>query len=224
MLHDVCLMNLHVVFTFDRAGVVGKDGATHQGVYDLAYLSNMPNIKIFAPNSVISLKNYLHHALYREKGPVVIRYPKGRTNLPEIKETQNPEKVQLLRDGKDCIIFSYGKMMEEAFSAAEILEDNGYKCSVADISCLKPIDFDGVENLSNGKKLIACLEDVIESGSCSMQIGNHLSKGISYTEYLGFNLGDNFLSSGETEEILEAANLKGVQIAGKMINILDNTK
>ena len=224
ILHDVCLMNLHVVFAFDRAGVIGRDGATHQGVYDLAYLSNMPNLKIFAPNDPTEMKEYLEYSLYKETGPVVIRYPKGKIEIPKEDLPITPGQLSILKQGSDCIIFSYGKMLEEAFLAAEILKYKGFDCAIADISCLKPIDFLSIEEIVQGKKLVTCLEDVVESGSCSMQIGNHLLNANIFKEYIGFNLGNEFDSSGERIDIIDTAELSGAQVAQKMLVILNNLK
>ncbi len=216
ILHDVCLMNLHVVFAFDRAGVIGRDGATHQGVYDIAYLSNMPNLKIYAPNSTDSLKNLIKYALYMESGPVVIRYPKGNISLPYKIKSSDPGSIKILADGSDCVIFSYGKMLEEAVAAADILAGKNISCAVADLSCLKPIDFIGIRKITEGKKLIACAEDVINSGSCAMQIKNELAGYYRELNIISFNLGEKFESSGELDEILFSAGLSGSQIANTM--------
>ncbi len=220
MLHDVCLMNLHVVFTFDRAGIVDKDGATHQGVYDLSYLSNMPNLRIYAPSDFRGLQKYLNTALYYENGPVVIRYPKGKINIPDYKIEVEPGKSRLLKSGKDCTIFSYGKMLEESLKAAKILDEKGIECSIVDLGCIKPIDMDGVIRFSRGKKVTACIEDVVISGSCSMQISAHLSQELGETKFYSFTLGENFNSEGDASEILHDAGLSGEQVAESLLSVL----
>jgi len=220
ILHDVCLMNLHVVFTFDRAGIVGYDGATHQGVYDLGYLSNMPNIKIFAPSDKEKLKSYLQHSLNNEKGPVIIRYSKGNIDIPKNNFDLNPEKAKLIKTGDDGVIFSYGKMLEEAYKVSDKFEAIGIKCSLVDISCLKPIDDIGIKEYVAGKKFAVCIEDVVESGSCSLNISKILKDCKKDMHLFTFNLGEKFDARGTRDDILKSAGLTGEQIFNKLKSII----
>ena len=220
ILHDVCLMNLHVVFTFDRAGIVGYDGATHQGVYDLAFLSNMPNIKIFTPSDKNKLNICLKHSLNSEKGPVVIRYPKGKINIPEISGDFSPEKAKLLQTGDDGVILSYGKMLEEAYNLSDKFEEIGIDCSIVDLSCLKPLDDEGIIKFASEKKFAVCIEDVVESGSCSLKINKIFQENDLKLQLLNFNLGDKFDSRGDRDDILKSAGLTGEQIFNMIKKII----
>lgn len=222
ILHDVCIMNLHVVFTLDRAGIVGQDGATHQGVYDLAYLSNMPNIKIFAPSDEINFKKYLNHSLYIEKGPVAIRYPKGYISIPYKENEFYPGKIHMIQEGSDCLIISYGKMLEEAYVLSGILEKQNILCSIVDLGCLKPIDERGLEKVLKNKKFAVCIEDVVESGSCSLSIQKFINNINTDIGYFSFNLGKTFDSTGERLDILKAANLTGELIAEAILKLIKN--
>lgn len=218
MLHDVCLMNLHVVFTFDRAGIVGLDGATHQGVYDLAYLSNMPNIKVFAPSDKENFNKYLEHSLNNENGPVVIRYPKGKIDIPKSNTNFIPGQSRILRTGKNGVIFSYGKMLEEAYKLSDKFDTIGIKCSVVDIACLKPIDELGIRKYALGKKFAICIEDVVESGSCSLKINKILKDNNKDIQIFTFNLGNKFDSRGKRNDIMLAAGLNSEQIFSNLEN------
>ena len=220
ILHDVCLMNLHVVFTFDRAGIVGYDGATHQGVYDLAFLSNMPNIKIFTPSDKNKLNICLKHSLNSEKGPVVIRYPKGKINIPEISGDFSPEKARLLQTGDEGVILSYGKMLEEAYNLSDKFEEIGIDCSIVDLSCLKPLDDEGIIKFASEKKFAVCIEDVVESGSCSLKINKIFQENDLKLQLLNFNLGDKFDSRGDRDDILKSAGLTGEQIFNMIKKII----
>ena len=202
ILHDVCLMNLNVMFTFDRAGLVEGDGETHQGIYDLAYLSNMPNIQIYAPADFSILKKYMHYALYERTGPSVIRYPKGKLNLPQQKNEFEPNKINVLKEGTDCIIFSYGRMLEESVKASDLLNNHNIACSVVDLSCLKPLDYTGIIKKSKGKKAVFCVEDVVDNGSCSMQISKIIAEMNPDIKFLGINLPETFDSEGTLIQIL----------------------
>ena len=220
ILHDVCLMNLHVVFTFDRAGIVGYDGATHQGVYDLAFLSNMPNIKIFVPSDKAKLNICLKHSLNIEKGPVVIRYPKGKINIPEISEDFPPEKARLLQMGDDGVILSYGKMLEEAYNLSDKFKEIGIDCSIVDLSCLKPLDVKSIKTFASGKKFAVCIEDVVESGSCSLNINKIFKESEFNIKLFSFNLGNEFDARGNRDDILKSAGLTGEQIFNKIKKII----
>ena len=220
ILHDVCLMDLHVVFTFDRAGIVGYDGATHQGVYDLAFLSSMPNIKIFAPSDKDKLNNYLKHSLNNEIGPVVIRYPKGKIDIPKSDKEFLPEKATLLQAGDDGVIISYGKMLEEAYNVSNKFKEIGIGCSIVDLSCLKPLDDTGIKSYALGKKFAVCIEDVVESGSCSLNINKIFKENELKIQLISFNLGNKFDPRGDRDDILKAAGLTGEKIFNKLRKII----
>ena len=220
ILHDVCLMNLHVVFTFDRAGIVGFDGATHQGVYDLAFLSNMPNIKIFTPKDEEKLKSYLEHSLKNETGPIVIRYPKGKIQIPKSSNDFSPYEAELLKKGNDAVIFSYGKMLEEAFKVSDKFDKIGIECSVVDLSCLKPLDNINIEAYTLNKKFAICIEDVVESGSCSLKINKLFMEKNLKVKLYSFNLGVKFDSRGDREDILNASGLTGDQIFNNLTKLI----
>ncbi|MFO7612903.1 MAG: 1-deoxy-D-xylulose-5-phosphate synthase [Clostridia bacterium] len=220
ILHDICLMNLHVVFTFDRAGIVSGDGETHQGIYDLSYLSAMPNIRIYAPSSYERLGKHLDNAINNLNCPVVIRYPKSSSMISDSDIDFRPDEVELLKEGEDCIIFSYGRMLEEALDASGILEAYGLKCGVADLVCLKPLDIKGIRRFSEGKRLIVCLEDVIENGSCSQRIAFELYKYEPIFKFIGMTISEHTGMDGSFLDIIEGAGLKGELIAERINDML----
>lgn len=222
ILHDVCLMNLDVVLCLDRAGLTSSDGETHQGIYDLSYLGHMPNLKIYAPANFTQLENILNHALYEIEGPVVIRYPKGDRAISEEVNLSIAKKCELVRHGSDCIIFAYGRMLEYAISAAEILEKNSISCAVVNMFCLKPIDFECVLDIAKQKRLAYFIEDVVEDGSVSQKISSYLQKTSNNINFIFKTLPEQFDASGKSEEILESLGMSAQQIADKILGCLDN--
>ncbi len=136
---DVCLPNFPVTFLLDRAGLVGEDGATHQGVFDLTYLRQMPGMTIAAPSSIADLRSMMAHSL-EAKGPVAIRYPKALPEKSAHAGDLDVGRAAVLREGKDAVIFAVGPLVWEALGAAEILAKQGIDAAVVDARYVKPLD------------------------------------------------------------------------------------
>ncbi len=142
VVHDICLMNLPVTFAMDRAGIVGEDGATHQGLYDIAFLRTLPNMVVMAPKDENELRHMLKTAVYHP-GPVALRYPRGSglgvTLDPEMKELEIG-KGEVIRDGSDIAIFAYGHTVDWAKKAAEKFEKEGVSVALVNARFAKPVD------------------------------------------------------------------------------------
>ena len=177
MLHDVCLQNLHVVLALDRAGIVGADGMTHQGIYDISMMLSMPNVTLLSPCNYAELDRMLEWAVAEGKGLVAVRYPRGGQSdaLSEI-PVLDGIGPRVLREGNDVAILSLGIMADQALEAASILDEKGIHCRVIDVRCVKPLDMeawrnllgditsvvtieDGIVHAGFGKYLLSCLED-----------------------------------------------------------------
>ncbi len=163
LITEVCLQDLPVIFGIDRAGITGRDGETHQGIYDIAYLYTMPGMTVMCPRDRATLRAMLAKAL-KEGGPVSIRYPKGI--VPEYDFPAGDGTPQLLKEGSDVIIISDGNMLGEALKAADLLDESFGKgfAAVADIGTLKPLDKDFLRKALAGYKLVVTVEDGIVSG------------------------------------------------------------
>ncbi len=165
LLHDVALQNLHAVFAIDRAGATGNDGETHQGIYDLSYLSHMPHMTIMAPSNEIELKEMLKLAIYDCNGPVAIRYPKGVVNNSDI---PSPPvlygKGTALKTGTDVLLVAIGSCVKDATDAAEVLDSHGISTAVMNARFLKPFDKDLFKELAQNVKLVATIEDNVGIG------------------------------------------------------------
>ncbi len=223
ILHDVCLMDLHVVFCIDRAGLTNSDGETHQGIYDLSYLGHMPNLKIFAPANFTQLGETVEYALNELEGPVAIRYPRGDRAVPEDMKLSVRSSCELVKEGSDCVIFAYGRMLEHAVKAAGTLDESGISCAVVNLFCLKPIDYESVADFAKGKKLAYCVEDVVEEGSASQKISSYLQKTSRDINFRSKTLPEKFDASGKSDEILESLGMKGAQTAREISEYFKNS-
>lgn len=165
ILHDVCIQKLPVVFAIDRAGLVGSDGETHQGIFDLSFLSSIPNMNIMAPKNKWELSDMMKFALQLEK-PVAIRYPRGEAypGLSEFRAPVELGKAELLYAEGDICLLALGSMVKTAEVVREKLHELGLKCSVVNARFVKPIDKRAVEWAAKNHKLVLTLEENVASG------------------------------------------------------------
>ncbi len=168
LLHDVALQNLHCVFALDRAGIVGRDGETHQGIYDFSYLSHLPGFTVMAPSSGEELENMISFAVNSCEGPVAVRYPRGEAkSIPT--EDIEMGRGRVLKDGNDAVIIAIGSAVSDALEAAEILENSGISTAVLDMRFLKPIDKELVLKYALKCKICVTAEENIKTGGlCSI--------------------------------------------------------
>lgn len=180
ILHDVCLQNLPVVFAIDRAGLVGKDGETHHGVFDLSYLTHMPNMTVLAPKDGPELERMLEYAVCEHDGPIAIRYPRGnayeierRLESASVGQQESCLAPEHLVSGQDVLLFAVGNMAQTALEAAEYLEKNNISTEVVNVKCVFPLQEDALLKIveKHPSHLVVTLEDnVIEGG-----FGNRLA-------------------------------------------------
>lgn len=220
ILHDVCLMNLHVVMSLDRAGLTGSDGETHQGIYDLSYLGHLPNMQIFAPANFTQLGEALEYAIGELEGPVTIRYPKGDRAISENIALDISKPLQTVREGSDCVIFSHGRMLEHSMKAAELLKRKCIDCAVVNVFRLKPLDFEGIASIASGFKFAFCVEDVVNEGSASQKISSYIQQKGLKIRFDHMTLPESFNQSGKVDEILESISMDADGIVGRIENQL----
>lgn len=165
VLHDVCLQNLHLVLCVDRAGLVGEDGETHQGLYDIAFLSNMPNMTVLAPANFTELEQMLDYALTVHNGPIAIRYPRGGQSTEyEHASPFSPMKADTVCRGTKIAILSAGNMLKTAMQVSELLQKNGYTPTVTNLRSVQPPDETYIQNLAGTHELLVTIEDGIRRG------------------------------------------------------------
>ncbi|MBQ2696347.1 MAG: 1-deoxy-D-xylulose-5-phosphate synthase [Clostridia bacterium] len=170
VLHDVCLQNLSVVFCLDRAGLVGEDGETHQGIYDLAFLSHMPNMTVLSPANFTELSQMLSYATKEHQGPIAIRYPRGGARFDYTGMPFALGKPDILCRGENVCIFAAGPMLKTAMAVKELLEKENLTVTVVNLRTLSPLDSSEIFPFVSGHKLCVTIEDGILQGG----IGEHL--------------------------------------------------
>ena len=219
LIHDVALQNLHVVFCVDRAGLVGSDGETHHGVFDVSYLSSVPDITVLCPASYAELETMLRAAIYDINGSVAIRYPRGG----EGKYTAcNTAPETLLREGRDVTLVCYGIMTNEVLDAAERLAAEGISAEVIKLSMIKPPDFDLVMRSlrKTGKLLIS--EDVCEAGCVGSRILEEAAiNEIHVRAAKLLNLGEGIVPHGTVAELLHDFGLDADGIVSAAMEMMD---
>jgi len=180
VLHDVCIQNLPVVFAIDRAGLVGSDGETHQGIFDISYLSSIPNMTVMAPKNKWELADMLKFAT-EFKTPIAVRYPRG-TAYEGLKEFRAPVsfgKSEIISKGKEIALFALGSMVETAEQVAKMLEEKGVKATIVNARFATPFDKEMIESLTKEHKLLVTLEENVKTGGLgehvtSFVVENHL--------------------------------------------------
>ncbi|MBM3405327.1 MAG: 1-deoxy-D-xylulose-5-phosphate synthase [Bacteroidetes bacterium] len=204
IIHDVALQNLHVVFCLDRGGLVGEDGATHHGAYDLAYLRCVPNMTVASPLNEEELRNLMYTAQLEGKGPFAIRYPKGRGVMPNWKTplTEVPVgKGRKLKEGKDIAILTLGHVGNFALEASGTLEKEGISAAVYDMRYLKPLDESLLaEVLQHFSKVITVEDGAVKGGFGSAVLEFMNEKGYS-AQVKRLGIPDQFIEQGTVQEL-----------------------
>ncbi|MCH5265711.1 MAG: 1-deoxy-D-xylulose-5-phosphate synthase [Lachnospiraceae bacterium] len=226
MLHDVCLNSMPVVFTVDRSGIVGQDGETHQGIFDISYLSSMPNMTILSPMDGAELVEALNFAMKIE-GPVAVRYPRGEAFRLE-RNTRPPleyGKAEILETGKEVLILAVGNMVEHALSAAGELRKGHISSTVVNMRFVKPFDEELVLAQAEKHRLVVTMEDNVYSGGFSEKIQAFLQKHRqSRLPCLPICLPDAFIEHGRPEELYEKYGMDAGAVAEKIREALVRRK
>lgn len=218
MIHDAAIGNLHVVFAVDRAGLVGADGETHHGAFDVCYLRTIPHMSLFAPASTEELRKTLHHAVYAVEGPVAVRYPRGGNECYQDCILENT----MLREGKDLTIVTYGNMISEAIKASELLSAEGIRAEVVKLWQLAPLDLTLVEQsaLKTGRLII--VEECFAQGCLGQEIVLNLSQCGALPQKVSLmNLGNGFITHGKVSQLRREAGIDTeaiIQTAKELVN------
>ena len=209
LIHDVALLHLHVVFGVDRAGLVGEDGETHHGVFDIAYLGAVPGMTVWCPASLREAADMLHQALYGETGPVALRYPRGG----EGEYTDGgADAFKVLREGTDVTIAAYGTMINEAVKAAESLANEGVSAKVVKLGRVLPLDAEPVLAAARETGRLVVAEEVCASGCIGGRILASAGGEAGFKCRL-LNLGEGIVGQGGTDKLRSLAGIDAAGIA-----------
>lgn len=217
LIHDVSLLGLNVVFAVDRAGIVGEDGETHNGVFEISYLRSVPGITIYSPSSHAELEYYLESSLNNAGGPIALRYPRGS----EGEYTGLSQKdTDVLKEGSDVSLVAYGTMINEALEAAEILEKEGISAEIIKINKIKPLDTEPIKTSASKTKRIIIAEESCSSGALSQEIISKLH-GSSEFEYVSLNLGEGIIKQGSIKELRSIYKIDAEAITKRAKELVD---
>jgi 1-deoxy-D-xylulose-5-phosphate synthase len=203
VIHDVALQNLPVIFCLDRAGLVGEDGATHHGVFDIAYLSCIPNLIICAPKDEIELRNILYTASLGLNHPIAIRYPRGRGKIVDWKkpfETLAIGKAKCLKKGKQIAILSVGTMASNVEKAITKL-GQAQKVSHYHFPFIKPLDEKELIDIFEKHKKIITIEDGVIIGGFGSQINSFAASNLFKNKIINLGIPDNFIEHGSISQL-----------------------
>jgi 1-deoxy-D-xylulose-5-phosphate synthase len=218
IVHDVCLQNLPVVFAMDRAGLVGDDGPTHHGAFDIAYLRPLPNITLMAPRDEAMLTHMLHTALEID-GPSAIRYPRGEAVGVEI--PTNPLVIEvgtgeILREGERVAIVGYGTGVQKALGAADLLAAHDLEVTVADARFAKPLDAGLLAQLAAEHDLVVTVEEGVLMGGFGSAVMESLSEGGVAPRILRVGLPDRYVTHGAPSLLHEEVGYTAERIAERI--------
>jgi 1-deoxy-D-xylulose-5-phosphate synthase len=229
IVHDVCLQKLNVVFAMDRAGLVGDDGPTHHGAFDIAYLRCLPNIVLMAPRDEAQLVHLLHTALRYDDGPIALRYPRGEAvgvELPRGPKTVPIGTGEILREdrGAGVAILGYGTGVQKGLAAAELLARRGIATTVADARFVKPVDAGLAAQLAAEHDLLVTVEEGVLSGGFGTAVWETLNEGgAPVPRMLRIGLPDRYVTHGKPALLHEEVGYTGERIAERIAAVVGST-
>ena len=209
MIHDVALQNLPVMFAVDRAGLVGNDGETHQGIFDLSYLSSIPNMVIMSPKHKWELADMVRFGISYE-GPIAIRYPRGSACdvCPEFRSPIEYGKSEILYEESDIAIIFVGHMFEEALKVREDLKEKGYDCSLINARFIKPLDAKMLDRLTKKHRLIVTIEENVKSGGFGEHVSEYLMRTGADVRVQILALPDDYVEHGNVDVLRKETGLE----------------
>lgn len=218
VIHDVCIQDLPVVFAIDRAGIVGSDGETHQGIFDVSFLSTVPNMHIMAPKNKWELSDMMKFAV--EFGhPIALRYPRGLAydGLKEFRQPIELGKAECIYDESEIALFALGSMVKTALSIKEILNEKGYKCSVYNARFAKPVDEMAIEDISKKHSLIVSMEENVAIGGLGEKVREIVENKKLDLDVLTVALPDSYVEHGNVDILKKEVGIDEETIINKIL-------
>ena len=221
IVHDVCIQNLPVLFCVDRAGLVGSDGETHQGIFDLTYLSSIPNMSVIAPKNLWELREMLQFAVDYE-GPMAIRYPRGQAyrGLKEFLAPVEYKKSEILYDEDSIALLAVGSMVSTAEHIRTKLKEEGHSCTLVNGRFIKPVDTDVVDYLARNHRCIVTLEENVLRGRYGERITDYVQKHYPAIRVVNIALPDAYVEHGNVSKLRSDLGIDSDSILIKLKNEL----
>ena len=221
ILHDVCIQNLHVIFAIDRAGLVGSDGETHQGIFDISYLSVIPNMTIMAPKNKWELSDMMKFAVAYD-GPIALRYPRGAAydGLKEIRQPIELAKSELIRKGSTVAIMALGSMVKTAVDVVKLLEAEGISATLINARFAMPFDKKAIKELPSEHSLLVTMEENVQSGGFGEHVTEYVKTNGIALEVLTVALPDCYVEHGNVEVLKKELHVDAESVAKRIIAVL----
>ncbi len=219
IIHDVSIQHLHVVFVLDRAGLVGADGPTHHGTFDLTYLRMIPGMVVMAPKDESELRNMVFTAVKYESGPVAIRYPRGNAIGVPMKDNFDLLEIgkgEIIREGKDAALLAVGAMVDYSIKAAKILESEGINCEIVNMKFIKPLDEKLLDDVAGRHSRIITLEENALIGGFGSGVLEYFAEKNYKNDVLRIGLPDKFIDHGTQPELHHLLGIDHEGIAAKV--------
>ncbi|WP_296834675.1 1-deoxy-D-xylulose-5-phosphate synthase [Marvinbryantia sp.] len=218
VLHDVCIQNLHVVFAIDRAGLVGSDGETHQGIFDLSYLSSIPNMCVMAPKNKWELSDMMKFAV-AYGGPIAVRYPRGEAydGLERFRAPMEYGKSEVIYDESEIALLAVGSMVKTAVEVREKLRVMGYGCTLVNARFVKPLDEKMIRTLQAEHKLLVTMEENVRSGGFGEAVLDYLNEIGSRVRSINISLPDDYVEHGNVEILKADAGIDADSIVKRIV-------
>lgn len=219
ILHDVCIQNLPVVFAIDRAGLVGSDGETHQGIFDISYLGHIPNMVLMAPKNGREMPEMMKFAL-EYNGPIAMKYPRGSVyeGLSEYNAPVELGKSEVIHEGQDVVILSVGSIMEECEKAVQHLQEKGYNPGLVNVRFIQPMDEDLLRELAAKYPLIVTVEENELIGGYGQMVSAFLHKNKYHNDLLSLGISDYFVRHATVAQQREQAGIDADSIVKSIID------
>lgn len=223
ILHDVCIQNLPVVFAIDRAGLVGSDGETHQGIFDLSYLSSIPNMHIMAPKNKWELSDMLKFAI-NFGGPIALRYPRGEAydGLKDFREPITFGKAEWIVNDRQIVLVAVGSMVKTALYVRSTLVEKGYGCSIINARFVKPIDTEIIDEALKNHTLIVTMEENVASGGFGEKVRDYLGSVGSNTKLVNITIPDEYVEHGNVDILRKEVGIDAETITDRIVRAVDS--
>ena len=221
IMHDVCLQNLPVVFAIDRAGLVGSDGETHQGIFDLSFLSTIPNMTILAPKNKWELSDMMKFAV-AFGAPIAVRYPRGLAydGLKEFREPVVLGKSEMIYEESEVALFALGGMVAIAEEVRNRLKERGHSCTLVNARFAKPFDEEMIRRLAGTHKLLVTMEENVKSGGMGEHIESFLFSQKLDVSILTVSVPDQFVEHGNVNALREMLGIDAASVAARILEVL----
>lgn len=217
ILHDVCQQKLHVVFAVDRAGLVGSDGATHQGIFDLSYLTSIPGLTVMAPKNRWELSDMLRFAI-RFDGPIAVRYPRGEAydGLREFRAPIETGRSEMIYEESQIALFALGSMVSIAEKVRAVLKEQGYSVTLVNARFAAPLDEACIRRLADTHELIVTMEENVASGGLGEHVAAFVCREQLPVQLLAVSVPDQFVEHGSVGELYEMLGLDAASVAERI--------